>query len=66
MFAFLKSVVLGVIFSAVISAVVGPAGGTGDMINVRNFVIEGFGFYWSWMLFVGGALLAFVIFTMME
>ena len=66
MFAFLKSVVLGVIFSAVISAVVGHAGGTGGVINVRHFVIEGFGFYWSWMLFVGGALLAFVIFTMME
>ena len=66
MFAFLTAVVLGVILSGVISLIVGHAGGTGGVANVRHFVIEGFGFYWSWVLFVGGTLLAFVIFLMME
>ena len=66
MFAFLKAVVLGAIFALVVSAVVGHAGGTGGVLNVRHFVIEGFGFHWSWMLFVGGTGLAFVIFLTME
>lgn len=66
MFAFLKGAVFGAIFGLVVSAVVGHAGGTGGILNVRHFVIEGFGFYWSWMLFVGGTLLAFAILTLME
>ncbi len=66
MFAFLKAIVLGAILSAVISAVVGHAGGTGGAANVRHFVIEGYGFYWSWVLFVAGTLLAFVILLMLE
>jgi hypothetical protein len=66
MFAFLKAVVLGAILSAVISAIVGHAGGTAGAANVRHFVIEGFGFSWSWVLFVAGTLLAFCIFGMME
>lgn len=66
MFAFLKAAVLGLIFSLVVSAVIGHAGGTGGMLNVHHFVIENVGFYWSWVLFVGGTGLAFVIFMMME
>jgi hypothetical protein len=66
MFAFLKAAVLGAILAGVVSLVIGHAGGTGGILNVRHFVIEGFGFYWSWMLFVGGTLLAFAIFLMME
>ena len=66
MFVFLKALVLGLIFSLVISAVVGHAGGTGGIINVRHVEIESFRFYWSWMLFVGGTGLAFVILIMME
>nr|WP_166176244.1 hypothetical protein [Altererythrobacter segetis] len=66
MFAFLKAIVLGAILSGVISAVVGHAGGTGGAASVHHFVIEGFGFYWSWVLFVGGTLLAFAIFMMLE
>jgi hypothetical protein len=66
MFAFLKAAVLGLIFGLVVSAVIGQAGGTGGILNVRHFVIENVGFYWSWMLFVGGTGLAFALFLMME
>lgn len=66
MFAFLKAVVLGAILSAVISAIVGHAGGTAGAANVRHFVIEGYGFYWSWVLFVAGTALAFVILLMLD
>ena len=66
MFAFLKAVFLGAILSAVISAIVGHAGGTGGAASVHHFVIQGFGFYWSWVLFVAGAALAFVILLMLE
>jgi hypothetical protein len=66
MIAFLKAMVPGAILSAVISAVVGHAGGTGGAASVRHFVIEGYGFYWSWVLFVAGTFLAFGILKMLE
>ena len=66
MIAFLKAMVLGAILAAVVSAVIGHAGGTGGVINVRHFVIEGFGFYWSWMLFVAATVLSFAILLMMD
>jgi hypothetical protein len=66
MFAFLKAIVLGAILSGVVSVIVGHAGGTGGAASVHHFVIEGVGFYWSWVIFVGGTLLAFAIFLMTE
>jgi len=66
MFAFFKSVGLGAILAFVVAGVVGHAGGTGGILNVRHVAIEGFKFYWSWMLFVGGFALAFGIFMLME
>jgi hypothetical protein len=66
MFAFLKAVVIGAIFSFVLSALIGYAGGTGGVANIHHFVIEGFGFRWSWVLFLVGTGLAFVIFLMLE
>lgn len=66
MFAFLKSVVLGAILSFVVAGLIGHGGGTGGVLNVRHVEIEGFRFYWSWMLFVGGWALSFGIFTLME
>ena len=66
MIAFLKAAVLGVILAGVVSAVIGHMGGTGGVLNVRHFVIQGFGFYWSWMLFVGATGLAFGILLLMD
>lgn len=66
MFKFLKAVVLGAVLSFVVSMAMGHAGGTGGVTNVRHFVIEDFGFYWSWLLFVAGTALAFAILMMMD
>ena len=65
MFSFLKAAVLGIVFALVISAVIGHSGGTGGILNVHYYVIQDVGFYWSWMLFVGGTGLAFLIFIIM-
>jgi hypothetical protein len=66
MFAFLKGAVLGAILAGIISAVIGHMGSTGGVLHVRHFVIEGFGFYWSWLLFVAATFLAFAMLLMME
>lgn len=66
MFAFLKAAVLGAILAAVVSAVIGHTGGTGGVLHVRPYVIEGFGFYWSWMLFIAATVLAFAILLMLD
>ena len=66
MIALLKAIVLGAILAGVVSAAVGHAGSTGGVINVRHFVIEGFGFYWSWMLFVAATVLSFAILLMLD
>jgi hypothetical protein len=66
MFAFFKSVGLGAILAFVVAGLIGHGGGTGGILNVRHVAIEGFKFYWSWMLFVAGTGLAFGIFMLME
>jgi hypothetical protein len=66
MIAFLKAMVLGAILAAVVSAVIGHSGGTGGVLHVRHFVIEGFGFYWSWMMFVAATVLSFAILLMLD
>ena len=66
MFAFFKAVALGAIFSFVISLVVGHSGSTGGAANVHHYTIEGFKFYWSWVLFLSGGGLAFAILLMLE
>jgi hypothetical protein len=66
MFAFLKAIVLGAVLSFVVSMGIGHAGSTGGLTHVRHFNIEGFGFYWSWVIFVVGAGLSFAILLMME
>lgn len=66
MFAFLKAVVLGAILSFVVSEVIGHAGSTGGMANIHHYTVQTFHFYWSWVLFIAGTALAFVILIMME
>jgi hypothetical protein len=66
MFAFLKGAVFGAILAGIVSAVIGHMASTGGVLHVRHFVIEGFGFYWSWLLFVAATFLSFAILLMME
>ena len=65
MFAFLKAIVLGAIFGFVISALIGHGGSDGGILNVRHVSLDGFKFYWSWMLFLLGTGLAFAVLTIM-
>ena len=66
MWELLKSFVFGAILAFIVSLFVGSGGSTGGVLNVRHFVIEGVGFYWSWMLFVIGTVLSFGLMTLMK
>jgi hypothetical protein len=61
-----KSIVLGAVLAFIVSLFIGSGGSTGGMLNVHHYTIEGFGFYWSWMLFVIGTGLSFGIFMLMS
>ena len=66
MWELLKSIVFGAILAFIVSLFIGSGGATGGILNVRHFVIEGVGFYWSWMLFLIGAALSFGLMLMMK
>ena len=66
MFAFMKGVIVGLILAFVVAGLIGHAGGTGGILNVRHVAIQGFRFYWSWALFVMGSGLGWFIFLLLE
>jgi hypothetical protein len=66
MWELLKSIVLGAVLAFIVSLFIGSGGSTGGVLNVRHYVIEGVGFYWSWMLFVAGTALSFGLMLMMK
>lgn len=66
MFAFLKGVLAGTILAFIVAALMGHAGYTGGMLNVRHFHVQGHGLYWSWGLFVIASGLGWGIFALLE
>ena len=66
MWELLKSIVLGAVLAFIVSLFIGSGGSSGGVLNVRHYVIEGVGFYWSWMLFVAGTALSFGLMLMMK
>jgi hypothetical protein len=66
MFALLKAVALGIFLALIVSLFIGSSGSSGDLLNVRLVMIEGYHFYWSWALFLIGTGLSFALFLMME
>ena len=66
MFAFLKGLIVGLVLAFAIAGLIGHGGGTGGMLHVQPYVIEGFRFYWSWALFVVGTGLGWGIFLLLE
>lgn len=66
MWEFLKSIALGAVLAFVISLFIGSGGSTGGILDVKHHVIQGIGFYWSWMLFVAGTALSFGIMILMN
>jgi hypothetical protein len=66
MWELIKAMIFGAILAFIVSLFIGSGGSTGGMLNVRHFVIEGVGFYWSWVLFVAGTALSFGLILMMS
>ena len=72
MVALLKAIPFGIFLTIIICMFVGSSGATGGMLNIRSFDIDinmlnlDFRLYWSWMLFVAGTFLAWMILLMMD
>jgi hypothetical protein len=66
MWELLKAIVLGAVLAFIVSLFIGSGGSSGGVLNVRHYVIEGVGFYWSWILFVAGTALSFGLMLLMK
>ena len=71
MISFFKAVPFGIFLTIIVALFIGSGGATGGILNVHlvDVVYPDYGvnfdFYWSWILFIGGTLLAFVFVVMM-
>lgn len=71
MIAFIKAIPFGALLTLLVALFMGSGGATGGMLNIVRVDVNypdlmmDFTFYWSWMLFLGGTLLAFVFMLMM-
>lgn len=66
MIALYKSIVPGALFAWIVSMILMNGGTTGGALHVHNMHVHTISFAWSWMLFVGGTVLAWVILYAME
>lgn len=66
MFAFFKGTLSGAVLAFVMAGLIGHAGGTGGILNVFHFMAHGYRMYWSWGLFIGGSMLGWAIFAMLD
>lgn len=66
MFSFLKGVFAGAVLAFVVAEIIGHAGGTGGILYVLHFEVNGVRLYWSWPVFVAGTGLGWVIFALLE
>jgi hypothetical protein len=65
-FAFLKAVALGIILTLVVAYIIGSAGSSAGILNVRGVTVNDIHFFWSWGLFLVGTGISFGILWMME
>lgn len=61
----LKAIPLGIGLALIVSLFIGSGGSHGGFLNVRHYVIEDVGFYWSWVTFLLGTGLSFSLMLMM-
>jgi hypothetical protein len=66
MFAFFKSVAIGIFLALLVSLFIGSGGSSGGLLSVKSVTFEGYHFYWSWALFLIGTGLSFAIFMMVD
>lgn len=64
--ALIKALVPGFLLTWTVSLIVGANGSRGGILLIQHNYIQGYGFYWSWPLFLAGTALAWALFTMME
>ena len=71
MIAFFKAVPFGIFLTLVVALFMGSGGATGGRLHTFPVYVDypqlslDFKFYWSWILFLGGTALAWVILLMM-
>ena len=72
MIAFLKAVPFGAFLTILVALFMGSGGATGGMLEIFRVDVYfpeygiDFDFYWSWMLFVGGTVLTFILLLMID
>lgn len=71
MIALFKAIPFGIFLTLLVALFMGSGGATGGMLNVRAFDVDidalniDIRLYWSWILFLGGTALAWVLLLMM-
>ncbi len=61
---FFKGLIPGTILTLIVTAILGSNHFKSGYLYIFHQNIGGFGFYWSWTLFVASTLLAWAIFAM--
>ena len=60
---FFKALVPGTILTFIVCTLIGRAHSRGGWLRIEHFYIQDHSFYWSWVMFVIGTGLAWMIFT---
>lgn len=58
---FVKALVPGGILTFVVAGLMGSGGTKGAWLNITHHYVQGHGFYWSWVLFGIGTVLAWIL-----
>lgn len=60
---FFKALVPGAILTFVVCALLGAGGSDGGWLSVTKYYIQGHNIYWSWVMFVIGTGLSWLLIT---
>lgn len=66
MIALIKALIPGIFLSWIVATFAGSGGFRGGVLMAQHVSVGGQQFYWSWPVFLGGTLLSFAIFKMMD
>ncbi|AXB76435.1 hypothetical protein [Novosphingobium sp. P6W] len=64
--AFIKALIPGALLTWIVSGVLGSNGSRGGMLAIEHVSLQGYGFHWSWSLFLAATGLAWAIFAMLD
>lgn len=63
---FFKALIPGSILTWLGATVIGRNGSPGGFLNIHSFMLQGHQVHWSWPLFMGATVLAWVIFWTLD